>query len=120
MGQKCKKRGTSTTSWVNPKTIWRRFADHPAKSLRARLGPESRDGASLMPRASTGSWIKAKTSLASSAGYPLNRKLSIVDRDPDRICCRQVPGSVVDSGDGNRQLGEAQTRARRHSPAGKV
>jgi hypothetical protein len=38
-----------------------------------------------MPRASTGSWIKAKTSLASSAGYPLNRKLSIVDRDAGSV-----------------------------------
>src|SRR5260370_41415263 len=36
--QKCKKTGTRATCWVTPKIVWKRFADHPANSLRARLG----------------------------------------------------------------------------------
>jgi hypothetical protein len=36
--QKCRKMGTRATCCAIPIAIWKRFADHPAKSLRARLG----------------------------------------------------------------------------------
>jgi len=31
-------KGWRATCWVTPKIVWKRFADHPANSLRARLG----------------------------------------------------------------------------------
>jgi|SRR5260370_36541864 len=80
LDQKCKKIGTSATCCAIPKAIWRKFADHPAKSLRARLGPEALAGAPPLPRESTGSSIKAETSLASRAGYQPDGEMSIVDK----------------------------------------
>src|ERR1700738_3988324 len=84
--QKCRKTGTRATCWVIPSIIWKKLADHPEKSLRARLGLETRAWASSLPRASTGSSIKAqdlfcnKTSLAYRAGYQPSEKMSSVDR----------------------------------------
>src|SRR5438552_16053919 len=79
--QKCRKTGTRATCWVIPKIVWKKFADHPANSLRARLGPETLDGAPPMPRASTGSSIKAGNLLRYFArGYQPNEEMSIADR----------------------------------------
>ena len=61
-----------------------------------------------MPRASTGASIKAKTFLASSAGYQPGGKMSIVDRSTGSVLLPPVRRIVVDSGAGNRQFGQAR------------
>ena len=68
--------GISATCCVTPRIIWKRLADHPASSRRARLGPEA--PADAFPLPSAGSLIKAETSLATSAGYQPDGTMSIV------------------------------------------
>ena len=73
------------TCWVIPKTIWNRFADQPANSLCARLGAEALDGLPAVRYGSTGSSIKAGTSMAILAGYQSTATMSIVDRTNTRL-----------------------------------
>src|SRR5882724_2735171 len=83
--QKCRKTGTSATCWVTPKMIWNRFADHPANSRCARLGAEALDGPPPVRDRSTGSSIKAGTSIAILAGYQSTATMSIVDRNQNPV-----------------------------------
>src|SRR3954471_20960691 len=50
------------TCWVIPKTIWNRFADHPANSRLARPGAGGLDEIAALPRVSTGLSIKGESS----------------------------------------------------------
>jgi hypothetical protein len=59
---------------VIPSNIWKKLADHPDKSRRARLGPETRAWTSFLPHASTGSSIKAGDLFGISSGLPARRK----------------------------------------------
>src|ERR1700733_6456836 len=86
--------GISATCWVTPSIIWKRLADHPASSRRARLGPEAPANASPLPSASCS--IKAETSLATSAGYQPDGTMSIVQRLQKRLCGRLFPAETAD------------------------
>src|ERR1700722_10803648 len=70
--------GINATCCVTPRIIWKRLADQPASSRRARVGPKAPAKASSLPSASCS--IKAETSLATSAGYQPDGTMSIVQR----------------------------------------
>src|SRR5882724_9663717 len=82
--QKCRKTGTRATCWLTPKMTWNRFADHPANSRCARLGAEALDGLLPVRDSSTGSSIKAGTSVAILAGYQPIGKMSIAGRSENQ------------------------------------
>ena len=94
------------TCWVIPKTIWNRFADHPANSRLARPGTGGLDETAALPRVSTGSSIKGETSQgASPSSYQPGRRMSRVHPGSARLDDGAAAISTVDSRGGNRQFG---------------
>src|ERR1700730_6132599 len=86
LDQKCRKMGTSATCCAIPNAICKRFADHPSRSLRARLRPEPVIAAPSRTRPSIGIFGQDGVGLGIHLDRSLGRhKIKIMPRRIDRL-----------------------------------
>src|SRR6478609_7369960 len=95
--QKCRKTGTNATCCVIPSTICKRFADHPSKSLRARLGPETLTEASPLSRPLQERGSSSHSLAHPQTGYQPAARLSIVGHDGIQ-CAGEMTSAAFDHG----------------------